>query len=57
MAAPLTHTCTLELLIDQHPETVTFQVTKLAGWQIVMNEVRAKAVPDEGWVYVNVGVN
>ena len=27
-AAPLTHTCTLDLLIDQHLETLTFQVTK-----------------------------
>ena len=29
--APLTHTCTLNLTIDQHLETLTFQVTKLAG--------------------------
>ena len=28
---PLTHTCTLKLLIDQHLETIVFQVTKLAG--------------------------
>ena len=30
-AAPLTHTYTLDLLIDQHLETLTFQVAKLAG--------------------------
>ena len=27
----LTHTCTLDLTVDQHLETLTFQVTKLTG--------------------------
>ena len=30
--APLIHTCALDLMIDQHLETLTFQVTKLVGW-------------------------
>ena len=41
-AAPLTHTCTLDLLIDQHLETVTFQVTKLAGWQMILGKTWLK---------------
>ena len=32
----LTHTCTLDLTIDQHLETLTFQVTKLAGWNMIL---------------------
>ena len=36
--APFTHTCTLDLMIDQHLETLTFQVTKLAGWQIIVGK-------------------
>ena len=35
---PLTHTCTLDLTIDQHLETLTFHVTKLAGWQITSSD-------------------
>ena len=41
-AAPLTYTCTLDLLIDQHLETVTFQVTKLAGWQMILGKTWLK---------------
>ena len=41
-AAPLKHTCTLDLLIDQHLETVTFQVTKLAGWQMIKGKTWLK---------------
>ena len=41
-AAPLTHTCTLDLLIDQHLETLTFQVTKLAGWQMILGKTWLK---------------
>ena len=36
--APLTHTCTLKLLIDQHLETIVFEVTKLAGWQLILGK-------------------
>ena len=35
---PLTHTCTLKLLIDQHLETIVPQVTKLAGWRIILGK-------------------
>ena len=35
---PLTHTCTLKLLIDQHLETIVLQVTKLAGWKIILGK-------------------
>ena len=35
-STPLTHTCTLDLLIDQYLETLTFQVTKLAGCQMIL---------------------
>ena len=41
-AAPLTHTCTLDLMIVQHLETLTFQVTKLAGWQIIVGKTWLK---------------
>ena len=34
----LTHTCTLDLTIDQHSETLTFQVTKLAGWNMILGK-------------------
>ena len=34
----LTHTCTIDLMIDQYLETVTFQVTKLAGWQMILGK-------------------
>ena len=34
----LTHTCTLDLTIDQHQETLTFQVTKLAGWNMILGK-------------------
>ena len=32
----LTHTSILELTVDQHLETSTFQVTKLAGWNMIL---------------------
>ena len=32
----LTHTCTLSLTVDQHLETLTFQVTKLAGCNMIL---------------------
>ena len=34
----LTHTCILDLTIDQHLETLTFQVTKLAGWNMILGK-------------------
>ena len=37
-AAPLMHTCTLDPMIDQHLETLTFQVTKLARWQNIVGK-------------------
>ena len=38
----LTHTCTLELTVDQHLETLTFQVTKLAGWNMILGKTWLK---------------
>ena len=38
----LTHTCTLDLTIDQHLETLTFQVTKLAGWNMILGKTWLK---------------
>ena len=38
----LTHTCTIDLMTDQHLETVTFQVTKLAGWQMILGKTWLK---------------
>ena len=38
----LTHTCTLNLTIDQHLETLTFQVTRLAGWQMILGKTWLK---------------
>lgn len=38
----LTHTCTLNLTIDQHIETLTFQVTKLAGWDMILGKMWLK---------------
>ena len=43
-ATPRTHTCTLDMLIDQHVETLTFQVTKLAGWQMILGKDRKSVV-------------
>ena len=34
----LTHTCTMNLTIDQHLETLTFQVTKLASWNMILGK-------------------
>jgi hypothetical protein len=34
----ITHTCTLKLTIDQHEEDLTFQVTKLAGWDLIVGK-------------------
>jgi len=32
------HTCNLNLAIDQHVEELTFQVTKLAGWNLIIGK-------------------
>ena len=32
------YTCTLKLSIDQHEENLTFQVTKLAGWDLIIGK-------------------
>ena len=34
----LTHTCTMNLTIDQHRETLTFQVNKLASWNMILGK-------------------
>jgi len=34
----ITHTCTLKLAIDQHVEELTFQVTKLASWNLIVGK-------------------
>src|SRR5258705_293864 len=34
----ITHSCTLKLTIDQHEEDLTFQVTKLAGWDLIVRK-------------------
>ena len=34
----LTHTCTLDLTVDQYLETLTLQVTKLAGWNMILGK-------------------
>jgi len=34
----ITYTCTLKLGIDQHIEELTFQVTKLAGWNLIVGK-------------------
>ena len=34
----ITYTCTLKLTIDQHEENLTFQVTKLAGWDLIVRK-------------------
>ena len=41
-AAPFTHTCILDLRIDQNLETLTFQVTNLAGWQLILGKTWLK---------------
>ena len=38
----LTHSCTMNLTIDQHLETLTFQVTKLAGWDMILGKIWLK---------------
>ena len=38
----LTHMCTIELTFDQHLETLTFQVTKLARWNMILGKTRLK---------------
>ena len=38
----LTHTCTLDLTLDQHLKTLTFQVTKLAGWNMILGKTWLK---------------
>ena len=42
--APLMHTYTLDLMLDQHLETLTFQVTKLAGWQLIVGKTWLKGI-------------
>ena len=32
----ITHTCTLKLTVHQHPGTLSFQVFKLAGWNMIL---------------------
>ena len=34
----ITHTCTLKVTIDQHEENLTFQVTKLARWDLIVGK-------------------
>src|SRR5258705_13799730 len=34
----ITHTCTLKLMIDQHLENLTFHVTKLASWNLIVGK-------------------
>ena len=34
----ITYTCTLKLTINQHKENLTFQVTKLAGWELIVRK-------------------
>ena len=34
----ITHTCTLKLTIDQYKENLIFQVTKLAGWDLIVRK-------------------
>jgi len=34
----ITHTCTLRLTIDQHLEDLTFHVTRLAGWNLIVGK-------------------
>ena len=38
----LTHTCTLDLTVDQHLETLTFQVTKLARRNMILGKTWLK---------------
>ena len=38
----LIHTCTLDLTIDQDLETLTFKVTKLAGWNMILGKTWLK---------------
>ena len=38
----LTHTCTLDLNVDQHLEILTFQVTKLVGWNMILGKTWLK---------------
>ena len=35
----ITHTCTLKLMIDLHLEDVTFHVTKLASWNLIVGKL------------------
>jgi len=47
----ITHTCILKLAIDQHMEELTFQVTKLTGWnQIVGKPWLRRHNPTINWV-------
>ena len=38
----LTHACTLALTVIQHLETLTFQVTKIAGWNVILGKTWLK---------------
>jgi len=35
----ITHTCSLRLTIDQHMEDLTFHITKLAGWNMIVSKL------------------
>ena len=38
----LTHTCTFEFTVGRHLDTLTFQVTKLAGWNMILRKTWLK---------------
>ena len=38
----LIYTCTMNLTINQHLETLTFQVTKLVGWHMILEKTWLK---------------
>ena len=38
----ITHTCTLKLMIDQHLKTLTFHVTKLVEWNLIVGKLWLK---------------
>ena len=46
----ITYTCTLKLMIDQHLETLTFHVTKLARWNLIVGKPWLKRYnPTANW--------
>ena len=47
----LTHTCTVNLTVDQHLETLTFQVTNLPAWNIILEKAWLKKYnPGIDWI-------